>query len=89
MNGTGTNGILTPNPDGTTPPGTLTPTVTFDASLMRAFLLSLLPPVLNASREELEDSLFDSEFEERVSRFASEGGGPLYVVKVKGESEGA
>ncbi len=84
-----TNGIIAPNADGTTPSGTLTPTVTFDASLMRAFLLSLLPPVMGVSKEELVDSLFDAEFEERVSRFASEGGGPLYVVKVKGEGEGA
>ncbi|EGN94189.1 hypothetical protein SERLA73DRAFT_97057 [Serpula lacrymans var. lacrymans S7.3] len=58
----------------------------FDTSLFRSYLLSLLPPVLGASPVELE-SLFDDEFDERVSRFAAEGGGVIYVVKVKDEGE--
>lgn len=55
---------------------------------MRAYLLTLLPAVFGTPREELEDQIVDSEFEERVTRFAGEGGGPLYVVKVKDETEG-
>jgi len=59
----------------------------FDVSLFRSYLLSLLPPVLGAYPEELV-SLFDDEFEDKVSRFATEGGGVIYVVKVKEELEG-
>ena len=44
--------------------------------------------MLGASLDELE-AIFDDEFEERASRFAAEGGGVIYVVKVKDESEGA
>ncbi|KAF8139617.1 dynein heavy chain, N-terminal region 1-domain-containing protein [Boletus edulis] len=58
----------------------------FDVSLFRSYLLALLPPVLGAYPEELV-SLFDDEFEEKVSRFAAEGGGVIYVVKVKEEQE--
>ncbi|KAI9572528.1 dynein heavy chain, N-terminal region 1-domain-containing protein [Boletus coccyginus] len=58
----------------------------FDVSLFRSYLLSLLPPVLGAYPEELV-SLFDDEFEDKVSRFATEGGGVIYVVKVREESE--
>ena len=59
----------------------------FDVSVFRSYLLSLLPPVLGAYPEELF-SLFEDEFEEKVSRFAAEGGGVIYVVKVKEEAEG-
>ena len=59
----------------------------FDVSLFRAYLLSLLPTVFGAYPEELI-SLFDDEFEEKVSRFAAEGGGVIYIVKVKDETEG-
>lgn len=59
----------------------------FDVSLFRSYLLSLLPPVLGALPEEL-GSLFDDEFEERITRFAAEGGGVIYVVKAKEEVEG-
>ena len=59
----------------------------FDVSLFRSYLLSLLPPVLGAYPEELI-SLFDDEFDEKVSRFAAEGGGVIYVVKVKEDTEG-
>ncbi|KAH7884160.1 dynein heavy chain, N-terminal region 1-domain-containing protein [Phlebopus sp. FC_14] len=60
--------------------------VPFDASLFHSYLLSLLPPVIGALPEELE-SLFDNEFDERVTRFAAEGADVIYVVKVKEESE--
>lgn len=74
--------------NGTTPhDGPLEPTQSFDSSIFRSYLLSLLPPVLGASLDELEP-IFDDEFEERVSRFAAEGGGVIYVVKVKDEAEG-
>jgi hypothetical protein len=59
----------------------------FDASLFRSYLMSLLPPVLGALPEELI-SLFDEEFDERAARFAAEGGGVIYVVKTKDEEEG-
>ncbi|KIL61809.1 hypothetical protein M378DRAFT_82045 [Amanita muscaria Koide BX008] len=62
------------------------PTPPFDSELVRAYLLVLLPPVIGANTVDLE-SLFDSEFDEKVSRFASESGGVVYVVKVKEESE--
>ena len=55
---------------------------------MHAYLTALLPAIFGVSKEELEDQIVDSEFEERVTRFAGEGGGPLYVVKVKDEVEG-
>ena len=44
--------------------------------------------MLGASSDELE-AIFEDDFEERASRFAAEGGGAIYVVKVKDESEGA
>lgn len=64
------------------------PTATFDPSVFRPYLLSLLPPVLGATPEELE-SIFDDEgFEEKVLRFAGESGGVIYVVKVRDTTEG-
>ncbi|EIW86124.1 cytoplasmic dynein heavy chain 1 [Coniophora puteana RWD-64-598 SS2] len=58
----------------------------FDTTLFHQYLSALLPPVLGALPTEL-DSLFEDEFDERVARFAAEGGGVLYVVKVKDEGE--
>ncbi|KAI6146694.1 dynein heavy chain, N-terminal region 1-domain-containing protein [Pisolithus tinctorius] len=78
---TNTNGVLPHDV-----PADATPPPTFDVSIFKSYLLSLLPPVLGASAEELF-SLFDDEFEERVSRFAAEGGGVIYVVKVKEDSD--
>jgi dynein heavy chain 1 len=60
----------------------------FDPELFRNYLLALLPPVIGASPDDLE-SLFDDEFDARVTRFASEAGAVLYVVKSKEELEGA
>jgi dynein heavy chain 1 len=77
---TATNGVLSHDVP-------IEPSSTFDTSLFRSYLLALLPPVIGASPAELQ-SLFDDEFEDRVSRFAAEGGGVIYVVKVKEESEG-
>ena len=71
-----------------TPPAATTTSVPYDPSLFRSYLLALLPPVIGASAEELEGSLFDHEFEERVSKFSGEGGNVIYVVKVKDEVEG-
>ncbi len=39
----------------------------FDTSVFRSYLLDLLPPLLGATPDELHDTLFDSEFNERVS----------------------
>lgn len=63
------------------------PATAFDSSVFHTYLLSLLPPVLGASPADLE-SIFDDEFDERITRFASEGGGVIYVVKRKDEVEG-
>ncbi|KAF8883831.1 dynein heavy chain, N-terminal region 1-domain-containing protein [Infundibulicybe gibba] len=62
-------------------------TTSFDADIFRTYLVSLLPPVIGALHSEL-GSLFDDEFETRVTRFATEPGGVIYVVKVKEEVEG-
>ncbi|OJA13661.1 hypothetical protein AZE42_12591 [Rhizopogon vesiculosus] len=48
--------------------------------------MSLLPPVLGALPEGLI-ALFYEEFYEQVTRFAAEGGGVIYVVKIKNEAE--
>jgi hypothetical protein len=58
------------------------PSSLFDPSIFRSYLSSLLPPVIGASHSELQ-SLFDDEFDERVSRFAVEGSDVIYVIKVK------
>ncbi|KAH9487400.1 Dynein heavy chain, cytoplasmic [Psilocybe cubensis] len=63
------------------------PASTFDPEIFRRYLESLLPPVIGAKISDL-DSLFDEEFDERVSRFASDTGGVIYVVQVKEETEG-
>lgn len=68
---------------------------TFDPGIMRTFLVSLLPPIFGASSEEFEASLFgengsghNTEFEDHVAHFTVEGGGPLYVTKIKEDGEG-
>lgn len=60
---------------------------TFDPEIFRSYLHAVLPPLFGALPSELE-SVFDDEFEERVARFAAEGGDVIYVVKVKDEVEG-
>lgn len=72
--------------DGETAITTSTPSP-FDPTIFKAYFLALLPPLLAAAPHEL-DYLFDDEFNDRVQRFASEGGGAMYVVKKKEESEG-
>ena len=41
---------------------------------------------VGAPSEELE-SIFDEDFDDRVARFAGEGGGVVYVVKKRDEQE--
>lgn len=84
----GTNGINGINGNGNGINGTASTSTAFDTELFTSYLLSLLPPVIGATREELEETLFDAEYDERVTRFASEGGNVLYVQKVKEEDEG-
>ncbi len=74
-----TNGALHDTP--------VEPTISFDPEIFRSYLLALLPPLLGATPPELE-YLFDDEFEERVHKFALEGGGTVYVVKKREEVEG-
>lgn len=79
----GTNGI-----NGTGPiHDEAAPSSSFDPDIFRSYLLSLLPPVLGATPADIE-SLFDSEFDERVARFASEGTGVIYIAKRRDEVEG-
>lgn len=65
------------------------PPTSFDPAAFRTYLLALLPAVFGASLDDLQDSLFDDEFDERVVRFAAEGGSVVYVVKVRQDYEGA
>jgi hypothetical protein len=51
----------------------------FDPDIFRQYLLHLLPPMLGANVADL-NSLFDHEFGERVSRFAADTGGVIYVA---------
>ena len=55
---------------------------------MRAYLLAVLPAMFGAGPEELEVTLSGEDFDDRMTRFTGESGGPLYVVKVKEEGEG-
>lgn len=84
---TNTNGALHNDQAPVAPESVAPAPPSFDPEIFRSYLLSLLPPVVGAVPEEL-DSLFDHEFDERVARFAAEGGGVIYVVKAKEESEG-
>ncbi|KAL0062365.1 dynein heavy chain [Marasmius tenuissimus] len=64
------------------------PTSSFDPEIFRTYLSALLPALIGALPEELE-SIFDHDFEERVARFAAEGGNVIYVVKsIKTKDEG-
>lgn len=69
--------------------GSASTSTAFDTELFTTYLLSLLPPLIGATQSEIEETLFDSEYEERVTRFAHEGGTVLYAQKVKEEDEGA
>ena len=80
-----TNGALNGNGD-LHEPVSSEPAIPFDPQVFHSYLLSLLPPLLGASPEELE-SIFDDDFNDRVSRFAGEGGGVVYVVKKKDEQD--
>jgi hypothetical protein len=81
------NGINGINGNGSIPHDEAAPSSSFDPGIFRTYLLSLLPPVLGATPEEIE-SMFDGDFDERVTRFASEGTGVVYIVKRKDEVEG-
>ena len=83
-----TNGSSAIHTNGALQDGPVESAITFDPSIFRSYLLALLPPFLAALPEEIE-SIFDEEFDERVLKFAGEGGGVIYVVKKKDEAEGA
>lgn len=78
------NGALNGNGDLHDP--IIEPAIAFDPAVFRSYLLSLLPPLLGAPSEELE-SIYDEDFDDRVARFAGEGGGVVYVVKKRDEHE--
>jgi dynein heavy chain 1 len=65
------------------------PASSFDPAQFRTYLLALLPPVIGATVDEIEATLFDSEFDEKSTRFAAEGTEAIYIVKTRtGEPEG-
>jgi hypothetical protein len=78
---------LVPSANGTSHDGPAEPTSSFDPSIFRSYLLSLLPPVIGATAGDVE-SLFDDAFDERVARFASEGSEAIYIMKIKDDAEG-
>ncbi|CAE6452047.1 unnamed protein product [Rhizoctonia solani] len=59
------------------------PASSFDPAQFRTYLLALLPPVIGANIDELEATLFDSEFDEKSTRFAAEGIEAIYIVKTR------
>lgn len=69
--------------------GLLEPTTQFDVSLFRSYLSALLPPVVGALPEELDDLFDSSDFQETVSKFAVEGSDVIYVVKRRVDLEGS
>lgn len=79
-----TNGAL--NGNGDLHDGITDPAISFDPSVFRSYLFSLLPPIFGVPPEELE-SIFDEDFHDRVSRFAGEGGGVVYIVKKRDEQD--
>lgn len=84
----GTNGTPPLVSDATLP---ITPSAapSFDPAQFRTYLLALLPPVLGATVDELESSLFESDFDERAARFAAEGAEAIYIVKTRrGDPDG-
>lgn len=83
LNTNGTNGH-----DAVTTPEPQVATSSFDPSILRSYLGQLLPPVIGALPADIE-ALFDDEFDDRVTKFAGEGGDVIYVVKAKDEAEGA
>lgn len=64
------------------------PLPSVDSDVFRSYLLALLPPVLGASVEDIEGTLFDEEFDEKVLRYASDGNSVIYVAKTRIDSEG-
>jgi hypothetical protein len=69
--------------------GLLEPTPQFDHSLFRSYLSALLPPVVGALPEELNDLFEAGDFVENVSKFAAEGPDVIYVVKQRADLEGS
>jgi len=69
--------------------GLLEPTTQFDISLFQSYLSALLPPVVGALPEELDDLFESSDFHETVSKFAAEGSDVIYVVKRRVDLEGS
>ena len=65
------------------------PNTQFDTSLFRSYLSALLPPVVGALPEELDDLFESNDFDETVSKFAAEGSDVIYVVKRRIDLEGS
>ena len=69
--------------------GLLEPTTQFVISLFQSYLSALLPPVVGALPEEMDDLFEPSDFHETVSKFAAEGSDVIYVVKRQVDLEGS
>ncbi|KAK8843995.1 hypothetical protein IAR55_006788 [Kwoniella newhampshirensis] len=65
------------------PPSTTEGGLEFDVAVFRTYLESLLLPVMSATRQELEDSLFeDPTFDDKCQRFAADAGCQVvYITK--------
>ena len=69
--------------------GLLEPTMQFDIYLFRSYLSTLLPPVVGALPEELDDLFESGDFHETVSKLAAEGSDVIYLVKRRVDLEGS
>lgn len=69
--------------------GLLEPPTQFDVSIFRSYLSALLPPVVGALPEELDDLFESGDFDETVSKFAAEGSDVVYVAKQRVDLEGS
>ncbi|WWC63949.1 uncharacterized protein I303_106555 [Kwoniella dejecticola CBS 10117] len=72
------DGVDTPSPPdgaGTGAGNTGTGTLDFDVTVFRSYLESLLLPVMSATKQEIEDTLFeDPNFDDKTIRFATDPG---------------
>jgi dynein heavy chain 1 len=82
------NGIIPQPPTPTTTTNGPIDQLLFDSSVFQSYMLAFLLPVLGAAPLALESIFDDDEFDECLSRFAAEGGGVRYIVKVRDEAEG-
>lgn len=59
----------------------------FDPEILKAYLQALLPPVIGTSHSDLVSLFEQDDFADKVTQFATESGGVIYVVKAKDDVE--